>query len=58
MAEHSSLLAHSTLVVEQKTKLFELRNEYRLFDQTGAQVGSVRQIRQGLVALVARIRAG
>jgi uncharacterized protein YxjI len=55
MAEHSSLLAHPTLVVEQKTKLFELRNEYRLFDQSGAQIGSVRQIRQGLVALVARI---
>jgi uncharacterized protein YxjI len=55
MADHSSLLAHPTLVVEQKTKLFELRNEYRLFDHTGAQVGSVRQIRQGLIALVARI---
>jgi uncharacterized protein YxjI len=50
-----SLLDQPRLVVEQRTKLLELNNEYRLFDETGAQVGAVTQVGQGLVTLLARI---
>jgi uncharacterized protein YxjI len=55
MATSESLLQRHQLVVEQKTKLFELRNQYRIFDETGAQVGSVMQVGQGIVTLLARI---
>jgi uncharacterized protein YxjI len=55
MATNASVLSRSTLVVEQKTKLFELRNEYGIFDEAGARIGSVTQVGQGLVTLLARI---
>jgi uncharacterized protein YxjI len=51
----ASLLDRHRLVVEQKTKLLELRNEYRVFDETGTRVGSITQVGQGLVTLLARI---
>lgn len=49
------LLSRPVLVVEQKAKLFELKNEYGVFDESGAQVGSITQVGQGLVTLLARI---
>ena len=50
-----SLLDRETLVVRQKTKLFELRNQYELFDATGQPVGSVEQVNQSPLAMLTRI---
>jgi hypothetical protein len=44
----ASLLAEPVLVVKQKLKLVELRNEYGVFDPDGRQIGHiVKQIRLG-----------
>jgi hypothetical protein len=44
----ASLLAEPVLVVKQKLKLVELRNEYGVFDPDGRQIGQiVKQIRLG-----------
>jgi uncharacterized protein YxjI len=50
-----SLLAQPVLVVNQKLKLVELRNEYSIFDQHGNRIGSVRQARQGPLAFLLRL---
>jgi uncharacterized protein YxjI len=42
----SVLLEQPVLVVQQKTKLIELTNEYGVFDGTGQQVGAVVQVGQ------------
>jgi uncharacterized protein YxjI len=49
------LLSRNTLVVEQKTKIFELRNQYRIFDETGVQIGAVEQEKQSGIAFLARL---
>lgn len=51
----ASLLQASTLVVEQRRKLFELRNQYRIFDSAGTQIGAVEQDQQSILTLLARI---
>lgn len=40
--------------MEQKRKLFEMRNQYRIFDEQGGQVGSVEQVEQSPLASLAR----
>lgn len=50
----ASLLQTSTLVVEQRRKLFEMRNQYRIFDDSGTQIGSVEQTQQSFLALLTR----
>lgn len=55
MTTRPSLLERELLVVDQKTKLFELRNEYRIFDADGDVAGSIEQIGQSWVTIVARI---
>lgn len=42
----TALVDQPTLVVEQIRKVFELRNQYRIFDESGDQVGAVEQERQ------------
>jgi uncharacterized protein YxjI len=49
------LLEHSTFVVEQKRKFFELRNQYRIFDETGAQIGAIEQTKQSPLTFLARL---
>lgn len=49
-----SLLEMERLVVNQKAKLIELTNEYRIFDESGAQVGTIRQEGQSALKKVAR----
>ena len=49
-----SLLAQPLLVVKQRLKLIELRNEYAVLDQTGRQVGAVGQATQSPLAFLAR----
>lgn len=41
-----TLFTEPVLVVNQKTKLIEMANEYAVFDQQGRQIGSVAQIGQ------------
>jgi uncharacterized protein YxjI len=42
------------LVVNQKAKVFELNNEYAVFDQDGTQIGAVRQVGQSAAKKVLR----
>ncbi|MEX2279768.1 MAG: phospholipid scramblase-related protein [Acidimicrobiia bacterium] len=51
----TDLLSGSTFVIEQKRKLFEMRNQYRIFDEAGAEVGKVEQVNQSPLALLARL---
>lgn len=50
-----SLLDTSTLVIEQRRKLFEMRNQYRVFDETGAQIGAVEQDTQSALTFLFRL---
>ncbi|MFF1465271.1 phospholipid scramblase-related protein [Streptomyces sp. NPDC058330] len=49
-----SLFDQPVLVVNQKAKLIEVTNEYRVFDQHGATVGSVVQVGQSALRKVLR----
>jgi uncharacterized protein YxjI len=49
------LLQLSTLVVKQKMKVFELKNEYEVYDETGQLTGNVTQVRQSGLAIAARV---
>ncbi len=50
-----SLLAQQVLIVKQKLKLIELRNEYAVLDQNGRQIGAVQQATQSPLAFLARV---
>jgi uncharacterized protein YxjI len=50
-----SLLAQQVLIVKQKLKLIELRNEYAVLDQHGRQIGAVLQASQSPLAFLARV---
>ena len=51
----TSLLDLDVVQVKQKAKLFELRNQYELFDGTGQPVGTVEQVNQSPLAVLGRI---
>ena len=51
----TQLLDHSVFVVEQKRKFFELRNQYRIFDESGAQIGAIEQTKQSPLTFLARL---
>jgi uncharacterized protein YxjI len=50
-----SVLAQQVLIVKQKLKLVELRNEYAVLDQHGRQIGAVLQATQSPLAFMARL---
>jgi hypothetical protein len=50
-----SLLAQQVLVVRQRLKLVELRNDYDVFDPGGRQLGAVVQATQSPLAFLARL---
>lgn len=50
----NSFFSRSTFVVEQTRKLFEMRNQYRIFDETGTEIATVEQVRQSWLTLLAR----
>ncbi|MDX1449802.1 MAG: phospholipid scramblase-related protein [Acidimicrobiia bacterium] len=50
----ADFFSQSTFVVEQRRKLFEMRNQYRVFDQAGAEIGAVQQVAQSPLAIIAR----
>ncbi len=49
-----TLFTEPILVVNQKAKIIELTNEYKVYDQAGLQIGSVCQVGQSKVKKVAR----
>lgn len=49
-----TLFTEPVLVVNQKMKLVELVNEYKVFDQHGNQIGAVAQVGQSTLKKVAR----
>ncbi len=50
-----TIFTESVLVVNQKAKLIELANEYKVFDAAGVQIGAVRQVGQSKWKKVARL---
>ena len=50
-----SLLAQQVLIVKQKLKLVELRNDYAVLDPGGRQIGAVFQATQSPLAFLARV---
>jgi uncharacterized protein YxjI len=50
-----TLLTEPVLVVNQKTKIIELTNEYAVFDASGTQLGAVRQTGQTTLKKAARL---
>jgi uncharacterized protein YxjI len=51
----ADLFTEPILVVNQKTKLIELTNEYGIFDQTGRRLGAVRQVGQSTARKALRL---
>ncbi|WP_239375714.1 phospholipid scramblase-related protein [Frankia sp. Cj5] len=49
-----TLFTEPVLVVNQKTKLIELTNEYAVFDQSGNQIGSVVEVGQSTIKKAVR----
>ena len=54
MSEGSKLFTEPILVVNQKAKLLELVNEYKVLDQEGNQIGAVAQVGQSTAKKIAR----
>jgi uncharacterized protein YxjI len=50
----SDLLSRSVLVINQKAKLIELTNEYKILDEAGSQIGSIREEGQSKAKKVLR----
>ncbi|MGW0857967.1 phospholipid scramblase-related protein [Streptomyces sp. NPDC002690] len=50
-----TLFNQQVLVVNQKAKLIEVTNEYRVFDEQGATLGSVVQVGQGAFRKLVRL---
>ncbi|WP_181795060.1 phospholipid scramblase-related protein [Streptomyces sp. WELS2] len=49
-----TLFTEPVLVVNQKAKLIELTNEYKVMDQNGRELGSVTQVGQGILRKILR----
>src|SRR5688500_16728543 len=49
------LLSANTLVVDQKTKIFEMKNQYRIYDESKQLIGSIEQVGQGILTFLARL---
>jgi uncharacterized protein YxjI len=50
-----TIFSEPVLVVNQKAKLIEINNEYAIFDQTGRQIGAVRQVGQSTARKALRV---
>jgi len=49
------LMSQQLFVVNQKAKLIEINNEYAIFDRSGDQIGSVRQVGQSTLKKAVRL---
>lgn len=54
MTDRPKLFTESILVVNQKAKLLELVNEYKVLDQEGNQIGAVAEVGQSTAKKIAR----
>jgi uncharacterized protein YxjI len=54
----SDLLNHDVLVISQKAKVIELTNEYRVFDDAGIQIGTIREVEQSTTKKAVRLFSG
>jgi uncharacterized protein YxjI len=51
----SDLLSHDVLVISQKAKLIEMTDEYRIFDDEGAEIGVIREVEQSKTKKLVRL---
>jgi hypothetical protein len=54
----SDLLTHDVLVISQKAKVIEMTAEYRVFDDAGAQIGTIREVEQSTTKKAVRLFSG
>lgn len=54
----SDLLSHDVLVISQKAKLIEMVNEYRIFDDAGGEIGTIREVEQSTAKKAVRLFSG
>ncbi len=52
-----TLFTEPVLVVNQKAKLIEINQEFAIYDQTGQQIGAVRQVGQSMAKKIVRLVA-
>jgi uncharacterized protein YxjI len=50
-----TIFTEPILVVNQKAKLIEVNNEYAIYDQSGRQLGAVRQVGQSALKKIIRV---
>ena len=50
-----SIFTEPILVVNQKAKLIEVNNEYAIYNQSGAQIGAIRQVGQSMAKKALRV---
>jgi uncharacterized protein YxjI len=55
MTSEQSLLDQPVLVVNQKAKLIELTNEFKVFDKDGTEIGAVMEVGQSKAKKVLRL---
>jgi uncharacterized protein YxjI len=55
MTDRPKLFTEKILVVNQKAKLLELVNEYKVLDQEGNQIGAVAEVGQSTAKKIARL---
>lgn len=54
----SDLLTHDVLVISQKAKIIEMTAEYRVFDDAGTQIGTIREVEQSTTKKAVRLFSG
>ena len=54
----SDLLSHDVLVISQKAKVIEMTNEYRIFDDAGTEIGTIREVEQSTTKKAVRLFSG
>ncbi len=53
-----SILSQNVLVVSQKAKLIETKNEYEVFDGSGNEIGTIRELEQSKTKRAVRLLSG
>jgi uncharacterized protein YxjI len=54
----SDLLSHDVLVISQKAKIIEMMDEYRVLDDAGTQIGTIREVEQSTTKKAVRLFSG
>jgi len=53
-----SILSENVLVISQKAKLIETKNEYEIFDGSGTEIGTIRELEQSKTKRAVRLLSG